>query len=507
VSDPADGKVGVSDAMSGRIVFDDPYVKASKTDSAAGLELQFPLFEAAGLPDILRAMRERSREVFARLSPAEIQDAMARLDAHFADTSVPAIRAIVDLINRIDGFSKYDIERFGLGIFAPLVRYDRALAGRFVKRAFETRRPVETVFGYLQRFGANSPFVRRREPGLLSHFASGNVAGYSAILTRIGLPLEDGEGGGGKGRGGKWGCGAAQVIKLPSTSAVFPMLYLSKMAELAPLVRETMACGYWKGGDRALEDVLLAESDAVNVLGAETTVRDIEARTKRLGSHPIVLGHGHKVGAAYISRDFAGSPSLCDRVVEGIVRDISAFDGAACYSTKNIYVQGDHLAFAEKLVGALGRHAMVTSPVNPAMKPIGKNLARAFEGSANVLAAADGSAFVRVAGKPAFWLPDETYRYAQVMPVGDAMSAAKILATARPFLQTVIVAAPDAEIPAILDMFGEAGASNIHYPGSAPLLNVYEEPHDGDFDFVKIRYPYRVRFAATNFKKNEDWLG
>jgi hypothetical protein len=31
--------------------------------------------------------------------------------------------------------------------------------------------------------------------------------------------------------------------------------------------------------------------------------------------------------------------------------------------------------------------------------------------------------------------------------------------------------------------------------------------HDGDFDFVKIRYPYRVRFAATNFKKNADWLG
>jgi len=33
----------------------------------------------------------------------------------------------------------------------------------------------------------------------------------------------------------------------------------------------------------------------------------------------------------------------------------------------------------------------------------------------------------------------------------------------------------------------------------AALLNVYKEPHDGDFDFVKIRYPYRVRFAATDF--------
>ncbi|GEM_PF-2396216 len=43
--------------------------------------------------------------------------------------------------------------------------------------------------------------------------------------------------------------------------------------------------------------------------------------------------------------------------------------------------------------------------------------------------------------------------------------------------------------------------------GSSPLLNVYEEPHDGDFDFVKGCYPYRVHFAATNFRGNGEWLG
>jgi hypothetical protein len=490
---PAPGPSGTfPGSPPGRIVFEDPYVKASKTDRAGGLELRFPLFEAAALPDILRAVRSRSQEVFARLSTSEIQEAMTRLDAYFADQTSPEFQAIVDLINRIDGFSKHDIERFGLGIFSPLVRYDRALAGRFVKEAFKTRRPVETAFGYLQRFGANSPFVRKREPRLLSHFASGNVAGYSAILTRIGLPFESG--------------GAAQVIKLPSTSAVFPMLYLSKMAEFAPLVRETMACGYWKGGDRALEDVLLTESDAVNVLGSEATVRDVEARANRLGRRPVVLGHGHKVGAAYISREYAGSPSLRDRVLEGLVRDISAFDGAACYSTKNIYVQGDHRAFAERLIEALDRFALTVSPVNPAMKPVGRNLRRVFAGSANVLASSDGSAFVRTVDNPVFWLPDEAYRYVQVMPAENAETVARVLATARPFLQTVVAAVPDPEILPVLGLFGKAGASNIHYPGSAPLLNVYEEPHDGDFDFVKIRYPYRVRFAATNFKRNADWL-
>jgi hypothetical protein len=488
---------------SGRITFEDPYVKSVKVETVAGLELRLPQLDAPSAPGVLAAVRERARDVFATLSAADIQASMRRLDTFFASPDRPEVRAIVDLVNRIDGFSRHDIERFGLGIFRPLVDYDPALIGRFVREAFETRKPVETAFGHLRRFGLNSPFVRRRHPGLISHFASGNVAGYSAILTRMGLPLATAAGP----AEDDWSDGAAQIIKLPSTSAVFPMLYLSKMAEIAPLVRQTMACGYWRGGDRSVEDVLLAASDAVNILGSEAAVRDVESRASRLARRTIVLGHGHKVGAAYISREFAASPDLCGRALDGLVRDISAFDGAACYCPKNIYVQGDHAAFAEKLAEALGRHAGTASPVNPALKPVARNLAYAFEGASKVLSAAGDSAFVRIGDKPAFWFPDEVFRYVQVMPADSLRQAAGILSTAPHFLQTVVVAVPDTEIPVALDLFGKAGASNIHYPGSAPLLNVYEEPHDGDFDFVKVRYPYKVRFAATNFKRNGDWLG
>ena len=93
------------------------------------------------------------------------------------------------------------------------------------------------------------------------------------------------------------------------------------------------------------------------------------------------------------------------------------------------------------------------------------------------------------------------------MPASNLRSVAAVLRRGRPFLQTVVVAVPNGEVLEALVLFGRAGASNIHYPGSAPLLNVYEEPHDGDFDVVKVRYPGRARFAATNFKRNADWLG
>lgn len=479
-------------APASRIAFEDPYVKSTRSEIAAGTELVFPEFEASALRDSIPALKARAREVFARMSLIEIQEQMDGLDAYFADTARPEIQSIIDLVHRVDGFSRHDIERFGLGIFPPLVAYDRRMIGRFVKGAFDTRHTIETAFGYLRRFGSNSPFLRWREPGLLSHFVSGNVVGYSAILTRIGLPVKD--------------LGAAQIIKLPSTSAVFPMIYLTKMAEVAPEVRETMACGYWKGGDREIEGSVLANSDVINILGSEATIQDVSHRAQRLRPVPMILAHGHKVGAAYISRAFAERSDRRERVIAGLTRDISAFDGGACYCTKNVYVQGDHRAFAEELAGSLTRFASEISPVNHALKPIGRELARVFDGAPNVIVSGDADAVVRISDRLEFWFPEEAYRYVQVMPAGDARVVAGVLRGAKPYLQTVVMAVPDEEILSDLELFGNAGASNLHYPGSAPLLNVYEEPHDGDFDFIKARYPYKSRFAATNFKRNSDWL-
>ena len=120
MSDPTDPvNPGTPAGPPTQIVFEDPYVKATKTETAGGLELRFPLFDAASLPDIIQGVCARSREVFARLSPPEIQDAMNRLDGFFTDPTRPEIRTIIDLIHRIDGFSRHDIERFGLGIFPP----------------------------------------------------------------------------------------------------------------------------------------------------------------------------------------------------------------------------------------------------------------------------------------------------------------------------------------------------------------------------------------------------
>ena len=92
------------------------------------------------------------------------------------------------------------------------------------------------------------------------------------------------------------------------------------------------------------------------------------------------------------------------------------------------------------------------------------------------------------------------------MPVKNEKEVAGLLGENSRYLQTAVVAVSDDKVQEILNLFGRKGVSNIHYPGSAPLIHVYEEPHDGEFDSVKARYNYSARFCATNFKRNSDWL-
>jgi hypothetical protein len=92
------------------------------------------------------------------------------------------------------------------------------------------------------------------------------------------------------------------------------------------------------------------------------------------------------------------------------------------------------------------------------------------------------------------------------MRVNDEKEVYNLICKHMHYLQTAIIAVPDEKIVPVFLLFGKAGISNVHYPGSAPLINVYEEPHDGEFDSIRVRYNYSARFAATNFKKNREWI-
>ena len=478
--------------MKTEIEFRDPFFTSSLTEEKNGLRISYPLANEKNIKEASRQIRLNAAKYFSSHSVEDIQKISDTVDSSFNDLTKPENVELIDLIQRSSGFSKYDIENWGLGLFRSIAGYDHGTRGYYINKAIKRNGIIKTHFGYLKRFGYINPFSKWKEPFLLSHFISGNVVGYTAILSKIGLPVKT--------------KGSAQILKLPSTASFFPMIYLNKLETIDPELRKTIACGYWKGGDDLIERQIIQESDAINILSSDHVIKDLQTRIEKYHAGITTLIHGHKTGIAYISKEFANDPDKLEQTINGLVTDISAFDGGACYNVKNIYVQGDPRKFAELLYTKLELFEKKVSPVSVNVRPTGTSLYQIYSGSNEVIASDEKNVFIRVSESPEFWKPDELFRYVKVMKVTDEKEVYGLIGKHMNHLQTAIIAVPDEKIVPVFLLFGKAGISNIHYPGSAPLINVYEEPHDGEFDAIRLRYNYSARFAATNFKINSDWM-
>ena len=284
------------------------------------------------------------------------------------------------------------------------------------------------------------------------------------------------------------------------------MIYLNKLEAIDPELRKTLACGYWRGGDDSIERSVIEESDAINILSSDQSIKDLQLRIGKYHRGITTLRHGHKIGIAYISKEFISDADRLGKTIDGLVTDISAFDGGACYNIKNIYVQAEPRKFAEMLFTKLDIFEREISNVSLNSISTGRSLYQIYSGSNEVFSSDEKNVFVRIRENPEFWKPDELFRYVQVMRVTDEREVYNLIKRNAHYLQTAIIAVPDERIIPLLLLFGKAGISNIHYPGSAPLMNIYEEPHDGEFDAIRVRYNYTARFAASNFKINKDWI-
>lgn len=477
--------------METNISFRDPYIDTSSTEEHGGLVIHFPVIEENGINRAIDELVQYSKSYFSTVKSDELEATNAALDDFFGDVNRAEVKEIIQKIQQTCGFSEHDISRYGMGLFSML-HQGPGSGGAYIEKAMKSARRIPTGKGYLKRYGSVGLLKKWKEPALISHFISGNVVGYTAVLSRIGYPVRTG--------------GAGQILKLPSASAFFPLLYLDKLNSINPALRKTMICGYWKGGDDHIEAPIIKRSDAVNILSSDAAIDDLKARIKKYNKSTTALCHGHKIGIAYISSDFLRDNELRQTTLDNLVRDISAFDGGACYNVKNIYVQGDHRSFAEELQLRLEEFADKISPVSVAFRHVGDSLGKIYSGSADMIYSNSRSAFVRYKDRPEFWKPDELFRYVQVMPVKDENELFDVISKSPRFLQTAITAVPEHKIEALFELLGAAGISNMHYPGSAALFNPFEEPHDGEFDFIKIRYNYSCRFAATNFRSNKQWL-
>lgn len=185
---------------------------------------------------------------------------------------------------------------------------------------------------------ARQPALLRAIPTRQLHITAGNAPVIPALSLLRALTTK-----------------GAAVVKTPVRSWLVPTILALAMHRLGrghPLTHHT-SIAYWRGGDRAVEDVLLDASafDRVVVWGSAETIASVRART----TVPVITFEP-RVGMSLIGRE-AFDTDLREVVVRATA-DSMVENQAACTASLVHYVEADEaqaLRYCQALQAALAR--------------------------------------------------------------------------------------------------------------------------------------------------------
>jgi hypothetical protein len=146
---------------------------------------------------------------------------------------------------------------------------------------------------------------------------------------------------------------SCQVVKCASGASSLPRLFAHSLHDLEPKLASCLELVAWKGGSSATESALFGEASAVVASGTDET---IEALRRAVPGQARFLAHGHRVSAAYVTREslVAGEET---RTLEAAAMDVAAWDQLGCLSPHVIYVETGGVlppeGFAERLATEL----------------------------------------------------------------------------------------------------------------------------------------------------------
>lgn len=160
--------------------------------------------------------------------------------------------------------------------------------------------------------------VQARGPELLAHIAAGVLPTPVFLSIIQGLLIR-----------------SAQFVKCATGASLLPRLFAHSLRDVEPKLASCLELAEWKGGEHPAEASLFSEADYVVAAGSDETV---DAIRSKLPARARFLGYGHRVSAAYITRE-ALNPADEKRTVEAAALDVAAWDQLGCLSPHCIYVE------------------------------------------------------------------------------------------------------------------------------------------------------------------------
>ena len=155
-------------------------------------------------------------------------------------------------------------------------------------------------------------------PGLLAHIAAGTLPPPTLTSIVLGLLAR-----------------SAQFVKCSSRAVFLPRLFAHSLYKADPKIGACLEIAVWPGGTGLLEEALFAEADCLTVTGSDETVAAIR---QRLPARVRLLGYGHRVSFAYVTREVLSAFSA-KRAAASASRDVAAWNQLGCLSPHVFYVE------------------------------------------------------------------------------------------------------------------------------------------------------------------------
>ena len=306
-------------------------------------------------------------------------------------------------------------------------------------------------------------------PRLAAHVFSGNVPGV-AVTSLVRAMLVK----------------AASIGKTATGEPLLAALFARGVAEVDPGLGACLAVTYWSGGDTELERAALEHAGAVIVYGGRNAVDSIRAITPPGATF---LGYGPKLSFGVIGRGRLGMGDA-EAVARAAALDASTFDQQGCVSPHVFYVEeGGEVsprAFASLL--ARGMEAVERGLPRGALSPGEASAIRQLRGEAEFApgmelhASETGTAWTVIFDPEPAFEASCLNRVVRVKPVAALADVPALVAEYGEVLQTVGVAAGEAEAAELAAALARLGASRVarigemawpppwwHHDGSPPL--------------------------------------
>ncbi len=126
-------------------------------------------------------------------------------------------------------------------------------------------------------------------------------------------------------------------IKLSSSNLKFPKLFLQSIetVDVNKILLPRIVCLTWKGGDKGIENQFKKSMDMIIAWGGEEMVSSYK---KELPLDTKLIDHGPKISIGVLDQTYIdNNPDVYD----GIAKDVSQWDQAACANMQNLFIADD----------------------------------------------------------------------------------------------------------------------------------------------------------------------